>query len=106
MATQQHTAAIIGGGIMGGDVAIVFAAGGWNVHVMSPSQNTRDALPARVAAGLSKLAAPASHAARNLFVTSVPAAPPAPHAPARSTPRTRPRAPAPPSGPPGRRGTR
>ena len=64
MATQQHTAAIIGGGIMGGDVAIVFAAGGWNVHVMSPSQNTRDALPARVAAGLSKLAAPASHAAK------------------------------------------
>jgi 3-hydroxybutyryl-CoA dehydrogenase len=60
---QQRTAAIIGGGIMGGDIAIVFAAGGWKVHVMSPSQKTRDALPARVAAGLKRLAAPQTHAA-------------------------------------------
>lgn len=64
MATKQRAAAIIGGGIMGGDVAIVFAAGGWNVHVMSPSQKTRDALPPRIAAGLAKLAAPPAHAAR------------------------------------------
>src|SRR5512134_492619 len=63
MATKQREAAIIGGGIMGGDVAIVFAAGGWKVHVMSPSQRTRDALPARIAAGLAKLAAPTAHAA-------------------------------------------
>ena len=63
MANPQRAAAIIGGGIMGGDVAIVFAAGGWKVHVMSPSQKTRDALPARIAAGLAKLAAPPAHAA-------------------------------------------
>jgi 3-hydroxybutyryl-CoA dehydrogenase len=63
MANPQRAAAIIGGGIMGGDVAIVFAAGGWKVHVMSPSQKTRDALPARIAAGLAKLAAPQAHAA-------------------------------------------
>lgn len=63
MPAQQSSAAIIGGGIMGGDIAIVFAAGGWNVHVMSPSQNTRDALPARVAAGLKKLGAPDANAA-------------------------------------------
>ena len=63
METQQRAAAIIGGGIMGGDIAIVFAAGGWNVHVMSPSQKTRDALPARVAIGLKRLAAPPAHAA-------------------------------------------
>ena len=63
MAAKQRTAAIIGGGIMGGDIAIVFAAGGWKVHVMSPSQKTRDALPARIAAGLAKLAAPPAHAA-------------------------------------------
>ncbi len=56
-------AAIVGGGIMGGDIAIVLAAGGWNVHVMSPSQKTRDALPARIAAGLTKLAAPPANAA-------------------------------------------
>jgi 3-hydroxybutyryl-CoA dehydrogenase len=63
MAVEQRAAAIIGGGIMGGDIAIVFAAGGWNVHVMSPSQTTRDALPARIAAGLAKLAAPSASAA-------------------------------------------
>jgi len=42
---------------MGGDIATIFAAGGWNVHVMSPSGKTRDALPARLNAGLAKLAA-------------------------------------------------
>jgi 3-hydroxybutyryl-CoA dehydrogenase len=64
MPAQKSHVAIIGGGIMGGDIAIVFAAGGWNVHVMSPSRKTRDALPARVAAGLKKLGAPQSAAAR------------------------------------------
>lgn len=59
---QQH-AVIVGGGIMGGDIAIMLAAGGWKVHVMSPSQKTRDALGPRVEAGLRKLAAPAAHAA-------------------------------------------
>jgi 3-hydroxybutyryl-CoA dehydrogenase len=63
MPAQQSHAAIIGGGIMGGDIAIIFAAGGWNVHVMSPSQKTRDALPARIAAGLKQLGAPEANAA-------------------------------------------
>jgi len=57
MAPKQSGVAIIGGGIMGGDIATIFAAGGWNVHVMSPSGKTRDALPARLNAGLAKLAA-------------------------------------------------
>ena len=52
MAAKQSGIVIIGGGIMGGDIATIFAAGNWAVHVMSPSQKTRDALPARVAAGL------------------------------------------------------
>jgi 3-hydroxybutyryl-CoA dehydrogenase len=60
---KPQSVAVVGGGIMGGDIAIMFAAAGWKVHVMSPSQKTRDALPARVAAGLAKLAAPASHSA-------------------------------------------
>jgi len=60
---KQQSVAVIGGGIMGGDMAIVFAAGGWQVHVMSPSQKTRDALPARIKAGLAKLGAPAAHSA-------------------------------------------
>src|SRR5262245_41770304 len=58
MASKQSGVLIVGGGVMGGDIAVIFAAGGWNVHVMSPSQKTRDALPARLAAGLRKLGAP------------------------------------------------
>jgi 3-hydroxybutyryl-CoA dehydrogenase len=52
--------AIIGGGIMGGDIATVFAAKNWQVHVMSPSQKTRDALGARIIAGLKKINADAA----------------------------------------------
>jgi 3-hydroxybutyryl-CoA dehydrogenase len=62
MPAQRSHVAIIGGGIMGGDIAIIFAAGGWNVHVMSPSQKTRDTLPARISAGVKKLGAPESNA--------------------------------------------
>jgi 3-hydroxybutyryl-CoA dehydrogenase len=62
MAAQKTQVAIVGGGIMGGDIAILFAAGGWKVHVMSPSQKTRDALAGRILAGLKKLAAPRAHA--------------------------------------------
>jgi 3-hydroxybutyryl-CoA dehydrogenase len=57
MARATSNIVIIGGGIMGGDIAIIFAAAGWNVHVMSPSEKTRDALPERIAAGLKKLGA-------------------------------------------------
>jgi 3-hydroxybutyryl-CoA dehydrogenase len=55
MAQDSRNVVIIGGGIMGGDIATIYAAGGWNVHVMSPSAKTRDALPARLEAGLMKL---------------------------------------------------
>ena len=58
--SQASHVAIIGGGIMGGDIATVFAAKGWQVHVMSPSQKTRDALGARVDAGLKKINADAA----------------------------------------------
>ena len=60
MAQQAHqdkAMAVIGGGIMGGDIASIFAAGGWQVHIMSPSQKTRDALPARLEAAVQKLGA-------------------------------------------------
>ncbi|MEI8035059.1 MAG: 3-hydroxyacyl-CoA dehydrogenase NAD-binding domain-containing protein [Betaproteobacteria bacterium] len=56
MSTSTHVA-IIGGGIMGGDIATVFAAKNWTVHVMSPSLKTREALPARLKAGLEKVGA-------------------------------------------------
>jgi len=58
MSQGNQQAVIIGGGVMGGDIAAVFAAGGWKVHVVSPSQKTRDALPGRVGAALKKLGAP------------------------------------------------
>src|SRR5688500_5697040 len=51
MAEERSNVVIIGGGIMGGDIAIVYAANGWNVHVMSPSAKTREALPARMESG-------------------------------------------------------
>ena len=60
MAQQRPQVVIIGGGIMGGDIAIVYAANGWGVHVMSPSGRTRDALAGRVAGGLKKLGADAA----------------------------------------------
>lgn len=63
MAGKKSGVAIIGGGIMGGDIATIFAAGGWDVHVMSPSAKTRDSLPARLAAGLNQLGAAADYAA-------------------------------------------
>ena len=58
--SEASQVAIIGGGIMGGDIATVFAAKGWKVHVMSPSQKTRDALGARLTAGLQKVNADAA----------------------------------------------
>lgn len=59
----KRSVAIIGGGIMGGDIATSFAVAGWDAHVMSPSQKTRDALPGRVAKGLDRLGADGNLAA-------------------------------------------
>jgi 3-hydroxybutyryl-CoA dehydrogenase len=53
----KGSVAIVGGGIMGGDIATSFAAAGWEAHVMSPSEKTRDALPGRVKNGLARLGA-------------------------------------------------
>ncbi len=58
--SQVSQVVIVGGGIMGGDIATVFAAKNWQVHVMSPSQKTRDALGARLSAGLKKVNADAA----------------------------------------------
>jgi 3-hydroxybutyryl-CoA dehydrogenase len=57
---DKNCVAIVGGGIMGGDIATSFAAAGWGVHVMSPSPKTRDALSGRVANGLQRLGADAA----------------------------------------------
>ncbi len=57
MSERQSRVVIVGGGIMGGDIATIFAANDWRVDVMSPSQRTRDALPGRIESGLAKLGA-------------------------------------------------
>jgi 3-hydroxybutyryl-CoA dehydrogenase len=53
----NNSVAIIGGGIMGGDIATSFAFAGWDAHVMSPSPKTRAALAGRVSKGLDRLGA-------------------------------------------------
>jgi len=63
--SEASQVVIIGGGIMGGDIATIFAAKNWQVHVMSPSQKTRDALGPRLDAGLKKINAAAA-CARNV----------------------------------------
>lgn len=55
MSERKLKLIVVGGGTMGGDIAVIFAAGGWDVHVVSPSQKTRDALPSRVIAGLKRI---------------------------------------------------
>lgn len=52
--TRRH-AAIIGGGNMGADVAITFAAGGWQAHVVEPFDATRRKLPAYYARSLKQV---------------------------------------------------
>ncbi len=52
--TRRH-AAIIGGGNMGADVALTFAAGGWHAHVVELSEATRKKLPDYYAKGLKQI---------------------------------------------------
>ena len=57
--TRRH-AAIIGGGNMGADVALTFAAGGWQAHVVELSEATRNKLPAYYRQGLKQIGSNAS----------------------------------------------
>jgi len=59
MTDSIKTMLVVGGGIMGAGIATSFAAAGWNVHVMSRSASTREALPASIRTGLSKIDADA-----------------------------------------------
>ena len=52
---NRRHAAIIGGGNMGADVALTFAAGGWQAHVVEMSQATREKLPDYYTAGLKQI---------------------------------------------------
>ena len=72
-ATRRH-AAIIGGGNMGADVALTFAAGGWQAHVVELSQARRAKLPGYYAAGLRQLGsdAPVDRIATHPSLEAVP----------------------------------
>jgi len=52
---KKGNAAVIGGGVMGADIAAVFASGGWSVHIAEPSETTRAALPKRIKERLEKM---------------------------------------------------
>ncbi len=52
---EKKQAAIIGGGIMGGGIAAVFAAGGWSVHIAEPSPNSRKDLQGRFHSAMEKV---------------------------------------------------
>jgi 3-hydroxybutyryl-CoA dehydrogenase len=47
MEIRKGRAAIVGGGNMGADIALVFAAGGWPVDVVEPSARARSAIRAQ-----------------------------------------------------------
>src|SRR5690606_37219893 len=52
---EARHAAIVGGGNMGADIAVLFAAAGWTTHVVEPSVATREKLPERFARALDQL---------------------------------------------------
>jgi 3-hydroxybutyryl-CoA dehydrogenase len=51
-------AAVIGGGTMGGDIAAIFAAGGWVTHIVEPAESVRKNLPMRLKDSLKTLNTP------------------------------------------------
>ena len=55
MMNKEAHAAIIGGGIMGADIAVIFAAGGWMAHIVEPAEAVRGNLSARLKTGLAAL---------------------------------------------------
>ncbi|HEX2827478.1 MAG TPA: 3-hydroxyacyl-CoA dehydrogenase NAD-binding domain-containing protein [Burkholderiales bacterium] len=52
---SKRRVVIVGGGKMGGDIAVVFAGGGWSVDVVEPSAATRARLAERTATALRAL---------------------------------------------------
>ena len=54
---EKREAAIIGGGIMGADIAVAFAAGGWSVHLAEASDKPRGILPHRFESGMERMKA-------------------------------------------------
>jgi 3-hydroxybutyryl-CoA dehydrogenase len=61
----------IGAGTMGSGVAMLFAAGGWNVQLVEPDAATRAALPGRLREGLMRTGAGGEKAARIRVLASL-----------------------------------
>jgi 3-hydroxybutyryl-CoA dehydrogenase len=55
---EKKTAAIIGGGTMGTDIAAIFSAGGWKVEIVEPQRSRWDAALARTERAAGQLKAP------------------------------------------------
>ena len=55
MPGMKRESAVIGGGIMGSDISLIFAAAGWSVHMVEPSAEVRMILPDRLHSGLLKM---------------------------------------------------
>jgi len=70
MAGETRSAAIVGGGTMGADIAAIFAAGGWSVCVVEPHRGRWESLRARVAASVRQLGAVASPARLSVCATN------------------------------------
>jgi 3-hydroxybutyryl-CoA dehydrogenase len=65
-----RSAAVIGGGIMGADIAAIFAAGGWRVHVVEPKGARHEPLRGRVASSAGQLGATLEPASLAVHATS------------------------------------
>jgi len=55
MSSNGKQAAVIGGGTMGADIAAVFAAAGWGVHIAEPSETIRESLSARLSKAVGQI---------------------------------------------------
>ena len=55
MVSPQQRAVIVGGGIMGADIAAIFAVGGHAVDVVQRPGKTRDSLGERIAKAVAQL---------------------------------------------------
>lgn len=55
---SSRTAAIVGGGTMGTDIAAIFIAGGWNVHLVEPLRERWPAALARIRQSAAQLEKP------------------------------------------------
>ena len=70
MTDQSSNAAVLGGGTMGSDIAAIFVAGGWRVHVVEPKRARWDALRDRVAASVGQLGAVADRSRLQLYAAN------------------------------------